>query len=691
MANSGAQQCAVDEEENGMHQSEHDVAAFVSTCVLWPEMQGIHDRGERLMIGREAALGMLVLAVCVVTASRQSVAQQSSTFAASKPAHTTVRELQQDLSDLSDKYDRLEKEMADLKSEMLRRDAELQQAQQKAQETQAVTDKALQEEQQRQETARAALTQNSDAVAGLQSSVKDLQTSSASLADTIVADQTRNQTPSAIPFLGVRLTPGGFLAGETVDRQRAIGADVNTSFNSIPFSGQTAGQLSEFNASGRQSRVSLLAEGVLSGSTLRGYYEGDFLSSGTTSNDNQSNSYTFRQRQAWAQAELNSGWILTGGQMWSLATEYRSGLTNTREAVPLTIDAQYNVGFTWERQYGFRVVKNIGSRFWTGVSAEEAQTLNLGGHNLPALVYQQAGNSGGLYNSLGNYSFNFAPDLIAKVAYDSTFGHFELFSVGRFFRARAFPNASPMLTTTSWGPTSPSTLGAFTTKTAGGGAGANARILLFGKRLEFAAHGLAGDGVGRYGSSTLPDATAHPDGSLELLAGGSALGSLEWHPTRRLDVYGYYGGEYAKRAYYFTGYDVTTAPTLPTDPPLGQPIVGGYGAPTNIEFGCNTEVVPTSSANGGGDVPGSALGCVADTRNIQEATGGYWFRLYRGAKGTLQQGIQYSYVIRHTWQGVGLAGNPVTNAPAIPGSPDANDNMFFTSFRYYLPQPSTDR
>ena len=64
------------------------------------------------------------------------------------------------------------------------------------------------------------------------------------------------------------------------------------------------------------------------------------------------------------------------------------------------------------------------------------------------------------------------------------------------------------------------------------------------------AHILAGDGIGRYSTSTLPDATAHPDGSLELLAGGSALGTVEWHATPRLDLYGYYGGEYAKRAFY---------------------------------------------------------------------------------------------------------------------------------------------
>jgi len=634
------------------------------------------------------AFGVLMLVASVAFAQAQSGAVRAASTP-SKAKHKSQQQLELDLEQLSDKYDRLEKEMAEMKAEAQRRDIELHQAEKKAEDAQAAQvaiENATQEEKQRQDTANAAITQHSEAVASLQSAVEDLKTSSASFADTIQTDQKRFEAPNAIPFMGISLKPGGFLAGETVVRQRGIGGDVNTQFSGIPFSGQTAGQLSEFNASGRQSRASLLAEGRLSSSTLRGYYEGDFLSAGTTSNDNQSNSYTFRQRQAWAQAELKSNWIFTGGQMWSLATEYKSGLLNTKEAIPLTIDAQYTAGFTWERQYGFRVIKNINNKFWAGFAAEAAQTLNLGGHNLPAVVYQQAGNSGGLYNPTANYSFNFVPDLIAKIAYEPKFGHFEIFSVGRFFRARAFPNAAPMLTTASWGPNSPSTLGAFTTKTAGGGVGLNARVSTFGKRLDIGLHGLAGNGLGRYSSATLPDATAHPDGTLELLAGGSALGSLEWHATRRLDVYGYYGGEYVKRAFYPTGSFVTVAPKLPTDPPLGQPIVGGYGAPTNIEFGCQTEVVPSSSANGGGDVQGSALGCVADNRNIQEGTGGYWFRFYKGPKGMLQQGFQYSYAVRHTWQGVGLAADPTTNTPSIPGSPTATENMFFTSFRYYLPQ-----
>jgi hypothetical protein len=178
-------------------------------------------------------------------------------------------------------------------------------------------------------------------------------------------------------------------------------------------------------------------------------------------------------------------------------------------------------------------------------------------------------------------------------------------------------------------PSGASALGAFTSKAAGGGIGANARIPLFAKRLALGAHILVGDGIGRDSTTTLPDATAHPDGSLELLSGGSALGSLEWHTTRRLDLYAYYGGEYVKRAFYPNGlYVITPGPTY------GQPILVGYGAPNNVVSGCYTEVVPVTSPSGGGYVPCAAANCNADNRNIQEGTLGYWFRFYKGPRGT---------------------------------------------------------
>jgi hypothetical protein len=631
-----------------------------------------HQFKENVSMTRYTTI-FAALLVCVSLAAHGQSSNSStpattpSAKAKSKVEHKTQEQILLEqlndkfdkLEDLTEKYQQLQQEVEEIKKQLGIRDAELQQAHSAAAAAQAAATQAQQP-----------AAGQAEAVTALQSKVDELNAKNAELAKAVEANQKETKSlenPTTIRFRGIELTPGGFLAGETVDRQRAIGGDVDTQFTGIPFAGQTAGVLSEFNASGRQSRISLLAEGKLSNATLRGYVETDFLSAGTTSNDNQSNSYTLRLRQAWGQAATNSGWTLMGGQMWSLATEYSHGLTNNAEAVPLTIDAQYNVGFTWERQYGFRVVKKIGDRFWLGGAAEESQTLNIGGHNLPTIAYQQAGNAGGLYNPTANYSFNYAPDLIAKVVYEPSFGHFELFGIGRFFRDRIYPNGQSMV--------APSALGAFTSKTQGGGVGANATISLFDKKLDVGAHILVGNGIGRYSTSTLPDATAHADGSLELLVGGSALGKVEWHPTHRLDLYAYYGGEYAKRAFYATGLFVTTP-----GPTLNQPILAGYGAPNNVVSGCYTEVLPVSSPNGGGNVPGAPANCTADNRNIQEGTFGYWYRFYQGPKGTLQQGIQYSYAERHTWLGIG------DTFDDLGGSPKAIDNMWFTSFRYYLPK-----
>src|SRR5215831_14682584 len=155
------------------------------------------------------------------------------------------------------------------------------------------------------------------------------------------------EAPTSIHIKGITLTPGGYFAAETVFRNRAASADINTPFTGIPFNGNGLSKQTEFNASGRQSRIAMLAEGKLDHAKLSGYYEMDFLSAGVTSNNRQSNSYTLRQRQFWGQGALDSGWSFTGGQMWSLVTETKKGVNNRTEAPPMTIDAQYNVGFSW--------------------------------------------------------------------------------------------------------------------------------------------------------------------------------------------------------------------------------------------------------------------------------------------------------------------------------------------------------
>ena len=216
--------------------------------------------------------------------------------------------------------------------------------------------------------------------------------------------------------------------------------------------------------------------------TMRGYYEADFLSAGVTSNANESNSYTLRQRQVWAQAELPSGWTFTGGQMWSLATETAKGITNRTENLPPVIDPQYVPGFVWERQYGFRVTKALDtdfSKMWLGLSAENSQIPTVSGHNLPYnFLVGQLGTGGGLYNTTANYASSVAPDIILKAVFEPKWkigGHYEVFGIATFMRDRVYPYAAATVA---------SSAGAYNSTSSGGGIGGSFRIPTFQKKLE---------------------------------------------------------------------------------------------------------------------------------------------------------------------------------------------------------------
>ena len=130
--------------------------------------------------------------------------------------------------------------------------------------------------------------------ANLQHEVTDLKAVSANTVEGLQDTQKRVsdlESPLAIHYKGITITPGGFIAAETVWRPHATISDVNTPFNSIPFSAAGQARFSEFYAVGRQSRLSLLAQGKWGTTNLTGYYETDFLGAGVTSNNNQSNSY----------------------------------------------------------------------------------------------------------------------------------------------------------------------------------------------------------------------------------------------------------------------------------------------------------------------------------------------------------------------------------------------------------------
>jgi hypothetical protein len=514
--------------------------------------------------------------------------------------------------------------------------------------------------------------------------------------------------PAAIHYKGITLTPGGFMAAETAFRNRALSADVNSPFTSIPYPGASNAHITEFNASGRQSRISMLVEGKLSNVKIGGYYEADFLGAGTTSNYNQSNSYVLRQRQFWGQAKFDNGFTFTGGQMWSLVTETGHAMDNRTELTPLTIDAQYSVGFSWARQYGVRVTKSLmDNKLTLGFSIENSELTPITVHGNPTssttsgattvlvptsatcpvgpctatvggttttftnYLLGQAGVGGGLLNSLANYTYNKTPDFIFKAVLEEGIGHYEVYGVVSTFRDRLFPCALASLTSPcADGTTAPSAYGAYNNSRVGGGIGASARWHLFNKHMDLGIKGMGGNGVGRYGSAQLADATIRPDGTLAPLHNWMGLGTIQIYPTPKLDIYMNVGDEYVSRGQY----DLSTTTGLFTE---------GYGANGFKNSGCWTETLPTTTTPAGttagsGFIPGSLGSCTGDIRNIMEGTLGFWYRFYKGPRGAFQYGMQYSYVTRTAWSGVGSSSHPT-------GAPAANDSMVFTSFRYYLP------
>ncbi len=390
------------------------------------------------MNSRLKAAAALVLAACV--AGTLSFASD-----ATPPAKKSHKKATPKGPSVEDQIQALRQDMQSqinaLKSDLAAKDAALRQAQQQAADAQAAAARAQEAATSQQQ----AVTENQTAVNSLQSTVTDLKANASSLAVT-VSDETAKikqqmTSPDAIYFKGITLSPtGSFLAAETVWRQGATGGDINTAFTGIPLEFSNAAQLSEFQGTGRQSRIALKATGKLSHVTMTGYYEMDWLGTGITSNNNQSNSYVLRMRQLWADARFSNGWDFSAGQGWSLATETTKGLQRTSEILPSTIDPQYTAGFVWTRQYGARITKDFGTKFFAGISAENAETLNPAGSNLPTnLLIGSPGVGGGLYNSTANYSFNPTPDFVAKIAAEPGWGHWELFGIGRQFRDRIYP------------------------------------------------------------------------------------------------------------------------------------------------------------------------------------------------------------------------------------------------------------
>jgi hypothetical protein len=405
----------------------------------------------------------------------------------------------------------------------------------------------------------------------------------------------------------IKITPGGFAAAESIFRSRNETSDMASSFNTgIPFPNSHNYYVNEFRGSARQSRLSLLAQGSVDESTdLAAYFEGDFLGAAPTANSLESNSYNPRIRQIYLTTDLNNlGLHFLAGQAWSMLTLNKTGIVPRQEDIPLTIDAQYVVGFDWTRNWQLRAVKDFDNGIHAGISLESPQANVFLGPNPPLVTTTTTNPGGSQLNQFANYSLDIAPDVIGKLAWDPGWGHYEAFGVGRFFRDRA---------------------DGFNNVIIGGAGGLSAILPLFPKKLDLEGTVMYGQGIGRYGSAQLPDVTIDAFGNLHAIPEVTARLGLIGHPTPRWDLYGYAGIEQAQKTASTTG-------------GLGF----GYGSELYNNSGCLIE--------------GSTV-CAQNTSQVWQVAAGAWYRLFQGDFGTLALGAQASYTHRDIFDGIGGAPN----------------------------------
>jgi hypothetical protein len=492
-----------------------------------------------------------------------------------------------------------------------------------------------------------------------QQTAQAVQSTQAQVAATQAQVQQSAQTKTGDTFGGmggVKWTLGGFLAAESVYRSRDTGDDINSKYSNIPFQGGTStapintgsgatttypvtnAKNDQFLESSRQSRLTLKAEADINDVThVTGYYEMDFLGGAQTANMNESNSYNPRIRQLWTNLDWDTyGLHFLAGQAWSLLTLDSVGITPLKEVLPPTIDAQYVPGFTWARQTQLRIVKDWDKMWWLGLSLENPQTAGVGSVTGPGskdytttTTTVQAGNT---YDTLNTVSLNHIPDIILKFAADPGWGHYEIFGLSREFISRVTPTAA------NGGPEATSNMSAH-----GTGYGFGMVLPVVPKILDFQVSGMAGKGIGRYGSAQLNDVTYTPSGAPQPLKENMVLGTLTLHATPDLDIY-VAGGREQEDSYLTTGAN-------------GKAF--GYGSPL---LGYN---------NSDCLIYGAATDCTGQTRQIGQETAGFWWKFYQGKFGRVQVGAQYSHTTRKLFQDIN--GN----------APSASDNMFFTSLRYY--------
>ena len=419
-----------------------------------------------------------------------------------------------------------------------------------------------------------------------------------------------------------KFTPGGFMDATAVFRTTGTGNGIGTSFGGIPYNTSLpAAGLTETRFSVQNSRISMRVDAPVGSATITGYYEADFLGLTAANANVTSNANTLRSRLYFA--DYNRGhWEFLAGQTWSMLTPGRSGISPWPSDIFFSqdMDTNYQVGLTWARQLGFRVVYHPDKVWAFGFSVENPDQLVGSAVTFPTLFTPSSTVPTGEVDTASGSTLstpptaNYMPDFIFKIAVDPKVGerHFHFDFAGLLSDFKLVTPGS-VLSSTAGTPRQ--------TETAtGGGFEVGANMELF-KNFRLIGQGYWSDGGGRYIYGLGPDlvvrqaTTTSPFVPSPVKAESSILG-FEWQAQPRSMIYAYYGGAEFVRDYSYQPVATGTPTTFV-----------GYGFPT----------ATSTTATG-------------QNRAIQEGTFGWTQDFFKSPNfGKFSLLTQVSYLTRDPW------------------------------------------
>ena len=377
------------------------------------------------------------------------------------------------------------------------------------------------------------------------------------------------ESPLSLRIGGTEFTPGGFVDFNNIFRTTNTGNAVSTSFNAIPFSNTAQGQLTEFRSSGQYSRFNLKVSGKYGENKIGGYIEADFNGNDAANVFVTTNPHTFRLRLYYLQLGRGN-WEFTLGQAWGLLTPNKVGVGASPSDLDTTIATDGNImaGVMYSRDAQFRIAFKPSDHFGWALSVANPQQI------APAVTFPSGGNLekiGAQAEGATNAGApNLIPDISTKIAFDTNpTGKNIHFEVGG------------LVTSAQIAVPRPGVPGAFDKESAIGGGGFGGVGVSLTKKFRVVAHGMYGNGDGRYfiGSGPMfvvvPIAIAPTVFTAEpsMVHAGSGFAGAEWLATSSTQIGAYYGGIYYGRN-AFT--DITS--TAPVQPIIGY---GGIGSGTN--------------------------------------------------------------------------------------------------------------